>query len=983
MGMTPKTIFPVVRVNKGRFASPSSSKPLPKLTPKAATPPAPTTLAKSAMPLRPIHAGVLAAIKRLRSTSLARNAGLATQGVQDGANAAFGSAFKLPHGMPGPSGYAPGHNTGPGIMLGQVPAVISRKAGLPVPLAPVTRAPKPPLGAPESTRTYGSSLSALLRATGAAMTAGGTVGYFSENNLRDPQVLVGKGINAVLPGNNGPAYNPAATGPAGIAATTTGIADAPAPTTTPSAPSDDYLSQAWDWLSSSPAHWGPVLGGGALGTIGLMHLAKRRAEANRETEEEQLYKHLFKGAQYRELMKVAEAYPMQAGYLGALVAQGCDELHLQYAVKTGASIEILCDEFDAFDKQAAVAAPRVKQAFLGKLLKPVLGGLGLSASNEAANALQGPVQPQGGWMQTAGDLLGRAGNAAAGSIAAGVGGAGNMLGNTAHAAATTGHKAGLLPKAVPAATGAFTEHMGRGADAGIRDMYNAFTPKGNSGPNSALGGFLDKSVAATSEKMPWAGAVAGAGSYVGQGAAQGIPSAMALGGIGGAVGTAGRAAGQVPSVARLAAMPGAATGLRVGGTAADFAGWNQMDRAQQQAEMASTDQAASGLPAGPSRGKFSPVEPVPGGMGRGPATALPDDSRHQAVATELLDQNRKAMAMQRLAADPNNAALPPQQQQAAMQAELQKMQVEASQAAQRAQQAFAQMPQQSQGPLTVEQTQLMTSAITDGATAIALQRGEDPKALVARLLSDGPDQADLDFVMQGEAGQQIAQMAQARGSLDPVGAAQDWILQTAEQDPASFAMMAFGVPLGLMGLYQTISGQGGLGSLLMTLFGLGGAAYGANQTGLLDLGSLGNTAKGWFNSLMGNNTQSGQNPATSGQQATTDAAGNPLPQPISGQGPAIPSAPQPFDVSGAPAQVQQMLQDHTVTKSEIESLLGQDGNVDPTIEAWSNGLNLDQRRQILGMLDPATKQELAGKANSWQRWAAPSVAQPWLAAMRG
>jgi len=62
-----------------------------------------------------------------------------------------------------------------------------------------------------------------------------------------------------------------------------------------------------------------------------------------------------------------------------------------------------------------------------------------------------------------------------------------------------------------------------------------------------------------------------------------------------------------------------------------------------------------------------------------------------------------------------------------------------------------------------------------------------------------------------------------------------------EQNPMQAAAMAIGIPMAVLGIGQGLFGQGGFGSLLMTLLGLGGAAFGS---GLVNgQGPLGQYAK--------------------------------------------------------------------------------------------------------------------------------------------
>jgi hypothetical protein len=85
-------------------------------------------------------------------------------------------------------------------------------------------------------------------------------------------------------------------------------------------------------------------------------------------------------------------------------------------------------------------------------------------------------------------------------------------------------------------------------------------------------------------------------------------------------------------------------------------------------------------------------------------------------------------------------------------------------------------------------------------------------------------------------------------------------------------LMWSGLTLGAIGLLNSVSGEGGLGSTVMAILGLGAAAYGAGAQGLL--GESGNQFAGMVDNTLGN-TQSmfGSQPA--GSQTAMDVIKNP------------------------------------------------------------------------------------------------------------
>jgi hypothetical protein len=103
-------------------------------------------------------------------------------------------------------------------------------------------------------------------------------------------------------------------------------------------------------------------------------------------------------------------------------------------------------------------------------------------------------------------------------------------------------------------------------------------------------------------------------------------------------------------------------------------------------------------------------------------------------------------------------------------------------------------------------------------------------------------------------------------------------------DPGSKALMVIGGGLGLLGLVNAMSGEGGIGDWLLAALGLGGAAAMAGNAGMMGpeaqqmLGGFGQQISGMLPGFMGGNQ--------------TPAAAPTKPQaPPAGQNPNIPPAP--------------------------------------------------------------------------------------------
>ena len=162
----------------------------------------------------------------------------------------------------------------------------------------------------------------------------------------------------------------------------------------------------------------------------------------------------------------------------------------------------------------------------------------------------------------------------------------------------------------------------------------------------------------------------------------------------------------------------------------------------------------------------------------------------------------------------------------------------------------------------------MTQHLDEFVVSHAKATGMDPaqlKTQVAGMLQDGKFQP-------AEAQQLAAQLApQAKAfGIGDVG-------KFISENPMQAAALAIGIPMAVLGIGQGLFGEGGFGSLLMTLLGIGGAAFGSGLTS--GQGPLGGYA-GQFRSLLG--MEPPTMPPTTPPPAATPpaaAAGGPAPTP--------------------------------------------------------------------------------------------------------
>ena len=224
----------------------------------------------------------------------------------------------------------------------------------------------------------------------------------------------------------------------------------------------------------------------------------------------------------------------------------------------------------------------------------------------------------------------------------------------------------------------------------------------------------------------------------------------------------------------------------------------------------------------------------------------------------------------------------------------------------------------------------MTQHMDDFVASHAKATGMDPaqlKTQVAGMLQDGKFQP----AEAQQLAQQLAPQAQAFGIQD--------IGKFINDSPMQAAAMAIGIPMAVLGIGQGLFGEGGFGSLLMTLLGVGGAAFGSGLTS--GKGPLGGYA-GQFRSLMGMDA-----PAA-----------------------APPPAAKPPAAGGAAPAATPMIPPAFATANEA-------GKADLLRRAWGDP---DQRKQLQGGLEQYTQYQQRETPGTMP-WMAQQA--PWLARQFG
>lgn len=257
------------------------------------------------------------------------------------------------------------------------------------------------------------------------------------------------------------------------------------------------------------------------------------------------------------------------------------------------------------------------------------------------------------------------------------------------------------------------------------------------------------------------------------------------------------------------------------------------------------------------------------------------------------------------------------------------------------------------GPQAVDFDHLRTIATMPGNEALAQPTPDKPPAAPESMGQPPPN-------APGAPPQQQQQGAGLLGGSNPVQAA--WSFLNNDQiSPWARAGVAVGVPLAVIGALSGLLGEGGIGSLLMTVFGVGSALAGAHTGGLADLGkAFGTLTGGWGaqNPAAGGGAQPGQPPG----QAT------PPGQPAAS---AFPSqlTPEHLGTWGAMAPQDRM-------NAILPQGLGANEQVQ-RLTALSKAYDPDQ---LSGLLSGADPQELAQTAQKIQ--AAPE-AGGWLGMLPG
>lgn len=150
----------------------------------------------------------------------------------------------------------------------------------------------------------------------------------------------------------------------------------------------------------------------------------------------------------------------------------------------------------------------------------------------------------------------------------------------------------------------------------------------------------------------------------------------------------------------------------------------------------------------------------------------------------------------------------------------------------------------------------------------AMQYGKQAMGQLKGILGSSEGQAEADSVLKNgqlsSTGQQQAQTALTKDGYNWQQAGDT----LSKMSPWEQLGLYGGLGVSALGLLHVLSGGGGLGSLMMSLLGLGAAGFTAAKTGLLDQGSkdwatgMQNSASGAVNSMMGkpNQAQPGKPP---------------------------------------------------------------------------------------------------------------------------
>jgi hypothetical protein len=216
-----------------------------------------------------------------------------------------------------------------------------------------------------------------------------------------------------------------------------------------------------------------------------------------------------------------------------------------------------------------------------------------------------------------------------------------------------------------------------------------------------------------------------------------------------------------------------------------------------------------------------------------------------------------------------------------------------------------------------------------GAKMLAGQLTEDPKALYQRLASGDVSYEEMEQVGAMEGNEQIA------GPPDAPPEAKTrnimGFFQNPQVDSLTKTMVGLGVPLALVGLLSGVLGEGGLGGILLSVLGLGAAAYGAHRGGLLQ----GTAPGGIMDSVFGPAGPSNAGAAAPG----TTAAGAAAATPAAGAPTAAPTAPAalPGDINA----------DGTLSPEEGQALMA-----DPTQRQALAKLPVERRAEVLGQQLP-------------------------------
>jgi hypothetical protein len=171
---------------------------------------------------------------------------------------------------------------------------------------------------------------------------------------------------------------------------------------------------------------------------------------------------------------------------------------------------------------------------------------------------------------------------------------------------------------------------------------------------------------------------------------------------------------------------------------------------------------------------------------------------------------------------------------------------------------------------------------------------------VASVIEGGITQDHLNEAIKLDPDAQAA-WAAAQKTSDPVGAMKKW---AGERTPMEWGMMAVGIPLALMGVMNMMSGEGGIGSVIMGILGIGlglagGGMFGAGPGQFAE--QQGSSLMDMVGGLLGRNA-----PEAASDQQIQDAYGTPaqpgpLPHTLGSMGPNAPENRVGSAQPGAPA----------------------------------------------------------------------------------